>query len=141
MMAQQQITLAMEENKRMASGQAIPATEMAAPAHTRVHIEFLRSEQVPPGDSEITKIFTHHIVGELLSQEQRKGAGMGMGMSMDQPGNMGTPSNSPLTAVQAGETARRAITPGKAPGPKSEMKLGEVMPGRVTGSRTAPYQA
>jgi len=130
------LAMAMDENKMMLKGQPVPPTAFAPPAHTQIHIEFMKSKSVP-SDKALLQVFTDHVTGELLAQGQRSGGAPAQGM----PGAEGAPptmGNSPQTAVQSGEEQRRAISPGKAPGAPS---LQDMLPGLITGSRTMPTQA
>lgn len=136
---QQLIDLAMQENKMMTAGQEVPPTQMSSPAHTRIHIEYLRSNQVP-ADQKIVQIFSDHVTGELLDQEQRKSAGAG---ASEQPGDMMAGGETPqgggmMTSVQSGEGLRRGVS-GKVK--KPQLSMGDLMPQMVTGVNNLPVQA
>ena len=133
---QQQIQLAMDENKMMVSGQELPPTEYASPAHSRIHIEFLRSQEVPSDQATIQR-FSDHILGELLAQEQRQGAGMMGEQAMAGGPNGGQAPSSLMTAVQSGEGLRKGIS-SKSPKP---LAMQDLVPGRITGGNNLPVQA
>lgn len=71
---EQQITLAGMENKMMMQGQAVPSTANSSPAHTRVHLEFMNSDEFQkgfPAKDPRTQIFIDHVTGEIMAQTGR----------------------------------------------------------------------
>ena len=77
----QMVELAGLENKQMMSGRPVPPTPYASPAHTRVHLEFMNSDQFQKGfpvDDPRTQIFTDHVVGEIMAQTGRAEASGGV---------------------------------------------------------------
>lgn len=135
---QMQISLAMDENKMLLSGKEVPPTPFASPAHTRIHIQYMQSSKVP-SDKNILQLYANHVVGELAAQAHRGGETPSPDM-MGGEAMPGGQANSQQTAIQGGESARQAITPGKATKP-APIKMGEVLPNLITGSRTMPVQA
>lgn len=135
---QQQIELAMEENKQMAQGIAVPATPYASPAHSRMHIEFLKSQQVPP-DAKIVQLFSDHVVPEVMAQMQRSGQGGTDAQAVAGQITAGgeAPTNK-LTATQSGEGLRRGVS---SKAPKPQLSMEDLVPGRITGSNNLPVQA
>jgi len=134
----QLLSLAMEENKLLSQGQEIPPTANASPAHTKVHIEFMKSDAAP-ADPKTMQLFANHVVPEIMAIEQR----LGGGQQVDEQGNpvqspqQGAPTNQ-LTATQSGEGLRRANTPGKSPKPGN---VSDILPGKITGSNNLPISA
>src|SRR3990170_120860 len=104
---QMQIELAMRENQMLTQGQEVPPTEYASPAHSRIHIEFMGSDQVP-SDPQILQNFSNHVMPELMAQAHRGGQGGAMGAEGGMGGGMGNEGNSPMQAIQGGESARKA---------------------------------
>lgn len=69
---QMQVELAGLENKQMVQGQPIPATPNASPVHTRIHVEFMNSPEFQNiQDPNVDKIFTQHVVEEIMAQTGR----------------------------------------------------------------------
>lgn len=71
---EQMIMLAGLENKQMMQGRPVPPTPYSSPAHTRVHIEFMDSDEFQksfPAEDPRTNIFTDHVVGEIMAQTGR----------------------------------------------------------------------
>lgn len=69
---QMQVELAGLENKQMMQGTPVPATPNASPVHTRVHVEFMHSPQYQSSpDPNVDKIFTQHVVEEIMTQTGR----------------------------------------------------------------------
>lgn len=74
MRLEQMVQLAAAENKQMFSGVPVPATPNVSPVHTRIHLEAMQSPQFQQGvpkDSPIVKIFTEHVMGEMIAQKTR----------------------------------------------------------------------
>jgi hypothetical protein len=124
-----QMQLASMEIKQMMQGIPVPATQFASPVHTRVILEFMNSPefQKVPSNSPIVKIFTDHVMGEMIAQETRAGQAVG-----------GSPTEAPMT----GEPSAGGKSPGKMgngtlnkPGGMStpKNKIGDVMPSLNTG--------
>lgn len=69
------VDLATQENEKVQKGEPIPefGTPFAPPAHTEVHIEFLRSPAMQGQPQEKLLEFMKHIQGEILAIEQRGG--------------------------------------------------------------------
>lgn len=69
--------LAEMENNQMIGGQDVPATAYADQGHTQIHIAFMKGKQFQALDnkSPIIKIFTTHVMGEIMAQEARKQGG------------------------------------------------------------------
>lgn len=74
------INLAAAENEEVVAGNAIPAngTPYAPPAHTEVHISFLKSDVMKNADEKVYETLVAHIMGEMAAQEFR-GAQQGPG--------------------------------------------------------------
>lgn len=123
---QQQLSLAIDENKLMMQGQRVPPTAFASPAHTRIHAEFMKSapwQAIPKEDPRVQN-FLDHVMGEMMAQEGRNvssGSSPAMGQGMDQ--GMGTPmtpgqgtppqisSSSKVGGPQGGNPALTATIP------------------------------
>jgi len=115
----QMIDLAGIENDEMLKGNPIKSTPYASPAHTEMHIEFMRSDKFKediPEDSKVLQIFTDHVTGEIMAQQSRQGAGAGQ-----PPG------------LTDGEQMPGMGTPGSP-----EAGMGDVVPGRVMGGGEVP---
>lgn len=76
---EQEVKLAMMENQDLMKGVKVPPTPYSSPVHTRIHAEFMNSEQfqVVPNDSPIVANFLDHVIGELIAQTARGQAGEG----------------------------------------------------------------
>jgi hypothetical protein len=118
---QKLIDLAGQENSEMMNGKEIGPTPYSNPAHTEIHITFMRSEKfkedVPP-KSKILQIFTNHVQGEIMAQQARGEQG-GQGGEMAQQGGEMMPQGgqSPMPNAQGGQNIEMAATmPGRAQG-------------------------
>jgi hypothetical protein len=129
---QMMIQLASYENQMMMKGQAIPATQYASPAHTRIHIEFMNSEefQALPNESPLIRAFTEHVMGEIIAQEARSINGVGAA-----PIDGGQPVEEEAPAH--GGTQRTRVSQGVENRPggmkKPANKIGDIMPALNTG--------
>lgn len=114
------IDLASQENEMVLTGQPIPelGTPYAPPAHTEVHIAFLRSDQMKNAPQEIYDALLQHTVGEMEAIKARGGEG-------GQPAAMGGGGQMPTTTPGA---EARAAVPGLIQGGA------EVPTGRVLGN-------
>jgi|CXWL01.1.fsa_nt_gi hypothetical protein len=126
--ANQLIKLAMDENKMMSQGQEIPPTPMSSPAHTRLHIAFLQSDQGPK-DPKVLQLFANHVMGELTAQSQRQGMGGEAGA--------GDAATGAVTANESGEGLRQGTGAGKSTAPT----LSDLVPNQVSGGGNMPAQA
>lgn len=88
---QMMVELAGIENKMLLQGKEVPPTANASPAHTRIHVEFMNSDQFQDQSvgPDIAQRFSDHVVGELGAQGMREQMG-GMGSEMPQGRQMGT---------------------------------------------------
>ncbi len=79
--------LAQQENQNLVQGKTIPphGTPYASPAHTQIHIAFLRSPQMKGAQQQMYDMLVAHVTGEMVAIEARSG---GMqppeGMQMEQ---------------------------------------------------------
>lgn len=99
---QQMVELAGLENKMMMQGKVVPPTPYASPAHTRVHMEFMNSEEFQkgfPANDPRTQIFTDHVVGELMAETARAQAGGGQPPEGAVPTQQGTVPSSASSGV------------------------------------------
>lgn len=87
------VELAAMENQMMIQGKPVPPTPNASPVHSRAHIEFMMSPQFQglTNDSPIIKIFTDHVMGEILAQQMRQQIG---GVGAPPPGEAQNPQQS-----------------------------------------------
>jgi len=123
----QMIDIAGVENDEMLRGNEVAPTAYSSPAHTEIHIQFMKSdkfkEEVPEG-SNVLQIFTTHVTGEIMAQQRRQ-AGGGAGL----PG-------------QEGGQSLPLQLPGQAPAPTSaggtNIAMEAAMPGRVQGGGQVP---
>lgn len=97
---QKMVDLAGVENAEMMRGNLIKATPYASQVHTEIHVEFMNSENFKKEASEeVLKIFSQHVVGELLAEKLRGGQpqpqGLPGGGGQAMPTGMGVslPSN------------------------------------------------
>lgn len=71
-----QIELASMENEMALRGEKIPSlgTPNVSPAHTHIHLSFLRSERAKgiPATDKRTKLLFQHAMGEMAAQSQRE---------------------------------------------------------------------
>lgn len=118
----QMVDLAGIENDEMARGNEVGPTPYASPAHTELHIEFMRSEKfkkdVPP-DSNVLQIFANHIMGEITAQTARQRGG-----------------SPPQGGAQGGQLPGMVPAAGSAGGTNLAMEA--AMPGRVQGGGQVP---
>ena len=71
---QKLVDLAGQENQGMMNGEKIGPTPYSSPAHTEIHIEFMKSEDFKKlASEEVLQIFSDHVTGELMAQGQRSG--------------------------------------------------------------------
>lgn len=119
------IALAGLENKQMIKGVMVPPTAYASPVHTRVHLEFMNSEEFQKTqDPNVDKAFTEHVTGEIMAQTGRaEGAGI---TPPDGTVPEGDPGTNPTSSAQ-GITNR----PGGVAQPQNRMS--DIMPARNTG--------
>jgi len=116
----QMIDLAGMENDEMAKGNPISPTPYASPAHTEIHIQYMKSdkfkEDVPTGDKKILQNFSNHVAGEIAAQQARGGG---------------------LTELRGEEGSPQAPGVPQAPGAPSEA-TGNVIPGKIQGGGEVP---
>jgi hypothetical protein len=109
------LDMAAQENQQMMQGKPVPATPYSSPAHTQVHVEFTKSEafqQLKPNNP-IIDIFTNHITGEVMAQQQRSGGGgMASGDTSAQLGGPTAPGGTPAAMGGIGQPAPQAAAPG-----------------------------
>lgn len=104
------VQLATQENQMMNQGKPVPPTPYSSASHTAVHVEFTGSptfQQLQPTDPRV-QIFTDHVTGELLAQQQRESGGMQEGMG---GGNSSLPG-----AEGGGNRDLNSLMPGKIQG-------------------------
>ncbi len=72
------LDLAAQENQLVLEGKEIPqfGTPFAPPAHTLIHINFLRSEQMKNAPEEVFMKLLTHTQGEVTANQQRAGVGV-----------------------------------------------------------------
>ena len=118
---QKQIDIAGTENEEMLRGNPIGATPYASPAHTEVHIEFMKSQkfkdEVKPEDEKTIQIFTDHVTGEITAQTAREG-GQGAEGAMSTEGGQ--------------------MAPGGPPSASAPPNMRDVVPGRMQGGGEVP---
>lgn len=133
---QQQLSLALEENKLMMQGQRVPPLAFASPAHTRIHAEFMQSkpwQEIPPNDPRVQN-FTDHVMGEMMTQEAR---GVATGSAMPQGGQPGGGLTPPTTPGQG--TPTQVSSASKVGGPQGgNPNLTATIPALVQGGGQAP---
>lgn len=114
------IEMAQMENKQLMGGSPVPATPYASPAHTRIHLEAMHSEEFQglPNESPIIVNFTDHATGELIAEMSRS-----QGSTVN-PGNGGQTTQ---TSASQGITNR----PGGMQQPTT--KMSEMLPALQTG--------
>jgi len=98
---EQMIELAGLENKQMMQGRPVPPTPFASPAHTRVHLEFMNSDEFQkqfPAEDPRTNIFTDHVVGEIMAQTGRAQGSGGQPPEGAVPEETGQPAASSASA-------------------------------------------
>ena len=74
---EQLIELANIENSRMIEGEEIGGTPYSNPAHTEIHLAFMKNDQFTGLDNEdpAVQIFTDHVMQEVLAQAQSQEGG------------------------------------------------------------------
>jgi hypothetical protein len=79
------IELASQENQMVTNGEPIPpmGTPYAAEPHTRVHLEYMKSESGKQMDEAKFKLLSQHVMGEVMAIQQREKAG---GSNVQVPG-------------------------------------------------------
>ena len=77
---QLQLQLAQMENQQLLNGTMVPATPFASPAHTMVHITFMKSPTFQKLDNKkdksVIEAFAKHAIGEIMAQEARGQGGV-----------------------------------------------------------------
>lgn len=119
---QMAIDMAGQENQQALAGKPIPpdGTPYVPPAHTMVHIAFLKSPSMVQAPQPNYERLLRHITGEMQAIAMRQGGTAGLSANM---GQGSAPSQ------QSGKTAPMMMgTPPTGPGP-----MGEIIPGMVTG--------
>ena len=134
-MLQKLVDLAGKENEMLMAGQEIPPTPYSTPAHTEIHIEFMRGEDFKKfADEKTVQNFTNHVTGETMAQGARGGRSGVPGMdAMGAPGGVnpaqmgggvptppGQPGQSPV--IQGGAQVASAIRPQMGPATGREMR-------------------
>jgi len=111
------VDLAGMENDEMMKGKPIKPTPYASPAHTEIHIQFMKSkkfqEEVPPEDKKVIQIFSNHIAGEIMAQQLRGGV---------------------QTGAAAGGEAQPGMPQGGTPGQTTPgQEMANTVPGKIQG--------
>lgn len=103
------INLAGMENKQMMQGVVVPSTPYAPPAHTQIHTAFMNSKQFQASATPaIVKVFTDHVMGELMAQHARNVGPNGELLAQgDQNSPQPVPQNTP-----AGPTTQTSVSQG-----------------------------
>ena len=135
----QQLDLAALENQQMMQGVPVETTPYASPAHTQVHVEYVKSpefqQQVVPGDPRL-QMFIDHVTGEVVAQETRAMGGAAMGM---QPQNGMMPQGQGMPGVTApgGTPPAMGEVNGQMPQPKAlngaNKQMQQMMPDKIQG--------
>ena len=114
------LDLASQENQKVLEGKPIPkaGTPFASPAHTELHIEFLKSPQMLEADDDKAKALAAHIMGEAMAQESRN-QGTPAGQTPQQgvvPSNSGPNEleNTIPRKIQGGNQVQSGLPPGPA---------------------------
>jgi len=119
------VDLAAQENDELSKGGDIPenGTPYAPPAHTQVHIAFLRSDKMKQAPEDLYQKLVRHIMGEIMAITTRLGQGG--------------------TELLGGQTGLQVGAPPSG-GPQTETvnggdrDLGATMPGRIQGGGQVP---
>jgi len=123
------INLATQENKEVASGNPIPpmGTPYAIPAHSMIHIAFMKSPTGKNMPEEQYRLLAKHVMGELTAQASRG----------DVTGLTGEPNPSaPQSGGPNGTGPQNpAMSPVEAPAPSSggNDALTAIMPAKIQG--------
>lgn len=113
------LDLASQENQKVLEGKPIPkaGTPFASPAHTEIHIEFLKSPQMLEAEDEKAKALVAHVMGEAMAQQAR-GQGQPGGQAQQDvvPGNGGPNelANVMPNKIQGGADVQSGLPPGPA---------------------------
>ena len=92
----QLIEKAGQENELMLRGESLIGTPYAMPDHTRIHMEFMKSENFKAAaNPDIIANFSRHIMEEFTAQNMRMRQGGGK-MAMGQAGGMMGPNGAPM---------------------------------------------
>ncbi len=121
--SQMAINLATQENQMLISGKPIPpnGTPFQPPAHTLVHIAFLKSKAMLSAPEDLYKKLVQHISGEMALLNARGGTGMGANAA-------GSPQQPP---DQAG--GGQAALPPPANGAQPNNAMAQVAPNMIQG--------
>lgn len=120
------VDLAGMENKMLMQGTDVPPTPNSSVAHTRIHLEFMKSPafQDPSVGQDIAQLFSNHVTGELMAQEARNmGGGMGGGAAPEAGG----------VIPQGGAPSGMVNRPGGIGKPKPTTQMGDTLPGFKSG--------
>jgi hypothetical protein len=121
---QKMVDIAGVENDEMIRGNDIGPTPYASPAHTEIHIGYMKSkkfqEEVPVDDEATIQRFTNHITGELMAQKVRGG----------QPAEA-QPQGMPGADMGQGMPNGQQM-------PSGDPTMGNVVPGRIEGGGEVP---
>lgn len=106
---QMAIEIASQENQMVMEGKEIPelGTPYATPIHTRVHIEFVKSEAASQMTDEQLEKLLIHLQGEIMAIDQRS---MGQ-MGTTQPGMENPPTQAPGSSMTGVGQGGQAMTP------------------------------
>lgn len=131
---QMQLQMASMEIKQLMQGKQVPATPYASPIHTRTILEFMNSDEFQklPNDSPIIKIFTDHVMGEIMAQEARNLQGVTAPQQQNQL------METQMQSVPAkGGTQATSVSQGKQNRPngmaKPATKTADILPSLNTG--------
>lgn len=122
---QRLVELAGVENDEMMNGNPVKPTPYSSPAHTELHIGFMKSQrfldEVPPERTDIVENFTNHVKGEIQAQLSR-----------------GEPGAEELAQEAGMET--EGSRAGGLGGALSKMagKMKDIIPGRIMGAEQMP---
>ena len=124
---QKLVDLASQENAEMMKGEQIAPTPYSSPAHTEIHIAYMKSkpfkEDVPP-ESPILQIFANHVMGEVMAQKARGGQGAEQGQE--------------APPQDGGMTLQGEQPPEMAPGNGQNAEMAAAMPGMAQGGGEMP---
>lgn len=125
-----QVQLATQENEEVLKGGSIPqnGTPYAMPAHTEIHVAFIKSDQVKQLPEDRYTMLVRHAAGEIVAQLIRKGVSPEEAVNTARQMLMGE-------NVTTGAGAEQQMLPG---GEAQSMgnannAMSDVMPGRIQG--------
>lgn len=127
-----QVQLASQENEEIMKGSSIPqnGTPFAMPAHTEIHIAFIKSDQAKQLGEEQYKLLVRHTAGEIVAQLIRKGVKPEEAINQARQMLMGEEGGGQM---EGGGDPQLMAGGGDLSGMNANNSMSDMMPGRIQG--------